>query len=191
MHCSHTYIQAVQDHDQNNSSSKVQNQKAVFVPFTSEQILPSGFAGQSSSNMPTATCKIKRQYLLTLQVSRYCLFALQGTAAVLCQAQTTWFLSFPAVSDFDQCGWKCEVIVYVHIWLNSSGFYTSCIRRHIKMDLTLPQCVYQTVLLWILGFGACLCQIHSGPEETYATNVGKDSLCFYIPQSCRTRKKSR
>ena len=49
-------------------SSAVQSQKAVSAYFTSKQILPFG-------SLP---CKAKRQYLLTLQVSRYCLLALHG-----------------------------------------------------------------------------------------------------------------
>ena len=50
----------------------VQRQKAVSAYFTSKQILPFAFA----------RAKGKRQYLLTLQVSRYCLLPLHGSIVV-------------------------------------------------------------------------------------------------------------
>ena len=47
---------------------KLQRQKAVSAYFTSKQILPFAFARKG-----------KRQYLLTLHVSRYCLLPFHGS----------------------------------------------------------------------------------------------------------------
>ena len=64
--------------------------KAVSAYLTSKQILPSGFAEQcykilwwQGSNYSTAV-QSQRQYVLTLQVSRYCLSALWSNATMSC-----------------------------------------------------------------------------------------------------------
>ena len=96
--CSHLY-------------TAVQSQNAVAAHFSSKQLLPLGFAlqyiwhiymakcGQVYSSGTVLPCKAKMIYLLTLQVSRYCLLALQSTVG------RTW-LTCPAGAAF-----KCVMYI--------------------------------------------------------------------------------